>query len=211
MRRGLIVALAVAIVTQRSAADEAPYFYRVLTVNAFQMPLFDLLEKEPVQRDLGMTKEQRERHAAIERRRVEQVLARRRDKPEQFRELLRESRREAEKPALANLDQPQRERLDQIQLQVHGAAAFALAALPPRLEMTDEQIAAARKIIDADFMNLVEATRIPLPHTPTDRAFARSALQGGRIGRVSSACRASVAADLRFHRRGRSPRRAGVE
>jgi hypothetical protein len=180
MKRINVLALTIALLVtavaraQVARTDSPSASYRVVNRGRFVLPRLVLIQLEPMQAALNLSESQKERQAIILEQLNENVHAARHTTGSAG---VIAARDDAEKAVLANLEPDQRARLDQIELQLQGPAAFALPDLPKRLELTDEQFEAVRAIAGKADEELRKTARVPLPWKPGDPAIIEAAIR----------------------------------
>ena len=158
------------------AAD--PSSYSVVNADRFQLAKLVLCQLDPIQEALKLTD--------VEKKEQAKILA-------QFRKKMRGLRQpnsggispeavfalqaKAETALVGTLDPAQRERLDQIQLQLLGPAAFALADFSQRLGLSADQFVAVQPLAERARAETEKAARIPLPFQAGDSSITAEALR----------------------------------
>ncbi|HVC98029.1 MAG TPA: hypothetical protein VND64_30440 [Pirellulales bacterium] len=154
-----------AVLAQPPSASPEPVTYRVIFPRILvEASNLSMLNATSVQEELGLTDVQKERQSSIVRHHEERLRAARElAKREDIRAALIAAWDEMEASLSENLEPGQRNRLDQIQLQTQGPAAFGEDDLPRRLNMSDSQIKEVRAIANESLETMLKATLAPLP------------------------------------------------
>jgi hypothetical protein len=177
-----VIATAMAMFASPAAGQDAP----TVRLNEMGITLvgagkLQLLGMEPIQQELNLTDAQRKEQAAILERRSRRSLEVRRAIADnaKFWAAVAPIFKEVEAAILANLTPQQRERLDQIELQVDGPLAFTPPervlfpstepTFPEQLGMTADQVRRARAIVKEGETSIDEAATFPVPLGPDDR------------------------------------------
>lgn len=153
-----------AVAQQGGAETEPDTFRPVSPVVLFRTSNVLLLQSRAIQAELELTGEQRSRQDAILKQQEEKLRAARelgdRDKILAAR---LDAQEEGDAAARDGLNPRQRVRLDEIQLQVQGPAAFAFDELPRQLQLSQEQSDEVRPLANDARRGAIEATIVPFP------------------------------------------------
>jgi hypothetical protein len=140
------------------------------------IPRDGLLTYEPVQLELKLTETQKKQQLAIlesGRERMRQTIQKssRAKKGRQSKERL-EAREAIQRESQAALDQTltqsQRDRLNQIELQVQNAMAFERPEIQKQLELLQSQIEEIKKIVERSRSEIMQASDVPVDMNPKD-------------------------------------------
>ena len=136
------------------------------------MPTVRVLQMEAVQQELKLTERQKKRQAAI----VEQLQRSIRTVREKYddREIFAAARNgilaDTESALQQNLDPEQRDRLDQILVQIQGPWAFERGEFQRRLGLTSDQVDEVTSILDQGQQELNKATSFSMDWKPKGAA-----------------------------------------
>jgi hypothetical protein len=130
------------------------------------MPKMGLFRAEPIQEELKLTaaqKEAAESPKLFERFRERALAARGIEDVEKRRAAVQALQQQFQAAALGVLEPKQRERLDQIQLQLEGPVAFLANDFQKRLGLSAGQVEQIRPIVEAGQAEMMKASAVPLP------------------------------------------------
>jgi hypothetical protein len=174
MTRIAFVALALGTAVGATASARAPPAapgpdsFRIREFGAVPvlMMKMGLLGMEPIQEELKLTAAQKEASAPpklFERFQEKIQAARGIEDPEKRVDAMQAVRQEMEAATLEALEPAQRERLDQIQVQLQQSEAFLLPDVQKRLGLSADQVEKIRPIVKAGRAEMEKATAVPLP------------------------------------------------
>jgi hypothetical protein len=211
-----VLGVSLALAGSPANAQEPPsYVVRDFTIIPRPWPPSTLLTMEAVQEELRLTEVQKKQQEAIAQGRAQKLQQARRDHPEaeKFRESLGAILKETETAIQEILTPDQRQRLDQIQIQLTGPAAFAGAQrgrlaltgpnLSQRLKLSDDQDRRVQAIVDEGMPQIINAARFVIPldskqgpptaeairalaESPAFREAKEKARQAGRDARAAA-------------------------
>jgi DNA-binding TFAR19-related protein (PDSD5 family) len=175
---GLLTATACIPVIADGTPQPSFRIMRYVAGDDVDLPQMALLRMETVQKALDYSDLQKVRQAAIQQKFKDTMsAAAKMGEPDKRRAAVMAARDETEAALLGNLEPAQRERLDQIQLQLQGPAAFTKPDLAQRLELSSDQIATTQRIAQEGHERMAQAARIPLPFKDGDPSLTEEEIR----------------------------------
>ena len=183
MNRACLVALALfavgAMVSAQTPPDgaERPTYRAMVPGWGLPFQVFGLLKIEAILEELDVTAAQKERQTAIYERHRDKIRAvNELTDHEKARQARQAAWDEMETALMKNLDPQQRDRLDQVKLQVQGPFAFQLEELPNRLDLSEDERKKIAALADEAREALRAASVVPFAN-PDDKPTTIEAVE----------------------------------
>jgi hypothetical protein len=183
-RKHLVIAAVTAALTVTAILAQPPPDGRQTVAQLFpgigyfpnQLPKTAVLAFEEAQADLKMTEAQKEQYRSIRdksREKIQQAMQELRKRKDAVSKNEAIAARdafitEAQKTIEADLTPAQRERLDQIHLQIQNAGAFERPEIQTRLELSKEQAEQMKVIADKANLEMAKASEVAVTLKPKD-------------------------------------------